>query len=149
MTYQMNRIPPKMPAQAYQTFGIVAPVSTHWREATCEEVDCPAYINGWSTHVDEATPLGEKQAHYIRREAKRSFTESKRPDGLTTFEFKSGQTCFRQHKARVEREELFVRRTGDHRGSPDGFRRVYDRPDQWVDDFATHQDEIARHNQRG
>lgn len=149
MTYEMNRIPPKMPVQGYKTYGIVAPLSTHWRAATCEDVDCPAYQMGWTTTVNEADPLGERQAHYIRRESGRSFTEAKRPDGLTDFAFRPGQTCFRQHKARVEREELFVMRTGDHRGSPDGFRRQYDRPDQWVDDFATHQEEIARLNQRG
>jgi hypothetical protein len=149
MTYQMNRVQPAMPVHAYKTYGIVAPISTHWRPATCAEVDCPAYMHGWQTHVDENSALGQKQAHYIRREAKRSFKESKRQDGLTTFSFPPGQVCFRQHKTRVEREELFVMRTGDHRGSPDGFRRTYDRPDQWADDFSAHQDEIARQQQRG
>lgn len=145
----LNRIPPAMPVQAYKTYGIVAPVATHWRAATCDEVACPAYQNGWDTHVNEADQLGQRQAHYIRREAKRSFTEARRPDGLTTFSFPPGQVCFRQHRTRIEREELFLMRTGDHRGSPDGVRRSYDRPDQWVDDFAEHQDAISRLNQRG
>jgi hypothetical protein len=149
MAYEVNRIEPKMPVHGYQTFGIVAPTSTHWQAATCAEVECAAHVNGWDTHVDESTPLGQRQAHYIRKEARRAYSESKRPDGLTTFSFKAGQTCFRQHRKRIEREELFVRRNGDHRGSPDGVRRTYDRPDQWVDDFATHQEEIARLNQRG
>lgn len=147
--YEPNRIQPSLPVQGYQTFQIVAPVSTHWRDATCDEVDCPAQQRGWTTTVDENTPLGQKQAHYIRRESKRSFTEEKRPDGLTSFKFSAGQTCFRQHKARMEREEIFVRRDGDWRGNPTQSRRRYDRPDQWVSDFAEHQDEIARHQQRG
>lgn len=147
--YTPNRIQPALPVHGYQTYQIVAPLSTHWRVATCEEVDCPALERGWTTTVDEQTNLGKKQAHYIRREAKRSFTEEKLPTGLTAFRFKPGQTCFRQHKTRVEREEIFVRRDGDWRGNPTQARRRYDRPDQWVDDFATHQEDIARHHERG
>lgn len=146
---RMNRIAPAMPVRAYQTFQIVAPVSTHWRPARCDEVDCPAYQRGWTTTVDEATELGQRQAHYIRREARRSFKESKRPDGLTSFHFPAGQTCFRPHKQRVERDEIFLRRDGDWRGNPTRQRRRYDRADQWVDDFATHQDTIVRLQQRG
>jgi hypothetical protein len=147
--YQPNRIQPNLPVHGYQTFQIVAPVSTHWRAATCEEADCLAMQRGWTTTVDEQTDLGKRQAHYIRREAKRSFVEEKRPDGLTAFKFKAGQNCFREHKVRVEREEIFVRRDGDWRGNPTQQRTRYDRADQWVSDFAEHQDNLARHQQRG
>lgn len=145
----MNRIEPVMPVQAYKTFQIVAPVATHWRVATCAEVNCSAYEMGWSTSVDESQELGQRQAHYIRHGARRSFTESRRPDGLTEFVFGAGQTCFRPHRTRVEREEIFLVRGGDHRGNPTGQRRTYERPDQWADDFAAHQDGIARAHQRG
>jgi hypothetical protein len=144
----INRIQPAMPVEAYKTFGIVAPVSTHWRAATCTEVHCPAEEFGWTTTVDESTDLGQKQAHYIRREAKRSFKESKRPDGMTDFVFSAGQRCFRQHRTRLEREELFLARGGDWRGSTSPTAR-YDRADQWVDDFAEHQDGLAEVQRRG
>ena len=89
-----GRIPPALPPGAFRTYQIAAPLRTHWRPATCAEYECDAYLHGWTSLIDERTELGQAQAHYIRREAGRRFTEERRPDGLTEFSFEAGQQGF-------------------------------------------------------
>lgn len=146
----MNRMDPLMPAAAYQTYQILAPVETHWRDATCAEVACPHHERGWITRVHEGDALGQAQAGYIRHRAGRVFTEARTPDGLTQFTFKPGQRCFAQHRIRLDRPEFFVRRGGDWRGDPFGERPfVHSSAADWVDDFATHQQKIADTIEKG
>lgn len=139
----INRIQPQMPAHAYTTYEILAPAATHFRVGTCDEAGCLAQRHGWTTTVDETTDLGARQAHYIRRQSGRRFVES-REAGLTVFTFEAGQKCFATHKVNLERPELYVVRGGDFRGNPRGEVRRHSRPDSWVNDFAEHQDRIAR-----
>jgi hypothetical protein len=147
----MNRIEPQLPADAYKTYAIVAPKSTHFVPATCEQVDCAHYLHGWQSVIDETTELGQRQAHYIRKESGRAFRERRREDGLTVFFFEAGQPCFdaQRHQRRLDRPELYIVRDGDHRGNPRGTaQRQHVRPADWVEDFAEHQqglaDEIAK-----
>lgn len=148
MHRRLFRIDPKMPPTSYKTYQILAPTATHWRPATCAEVDCAAYLHGWSTTVDESTELGAKQAHHIRRESGRGFTEDRTYGGLTTFFFEPGQRCFRasEHKAQV-RPEHYLIRPGDWRdlGEP----RRLGSAQSWVDDFGEHQQRVADEIQRG
>ena len=145
------RIEPALPAQAYQTYAVLAPLSTHWRVASCAEVDCSAHANGWSTTVDEATELGQRQAYYIRYRAGRSFTEHRGETGLTVFDFPAGQSCFATdgHRISLERDEIFIRRGGDWRWAEPGSTYRHTRPELWVEDFADHQDRIATAIERG
>jgi len=139
------RIVPQLGASAYKSYRIVAPLATHWRPATCDEVACPSHLNGWQTAVDEATDLGQRQARYIRRDSARGFSEARRADGLTVFTFTAGQQCFTQHQTRLDREERFLVTGGDWRGNPLGTPRVeHTKPEFWVEDFAEHQDSLAR-----
>lgn len=141
---QPFRIVPRLPASAVKTYQLLAPVRTHFRPAMCADVDCAAYLRGWETRVDESTDLGARQAHYIRREARRRYVETRERSGLTVFVFEAGQSCFRQHRSALERQPLYVVRDGDWRGNPRGTEpRIHDRPDDWVDDFATHQGRIV------
>lgn len=130
---RVNRFTPGLPVQAMETYAIDAPKATHFRPATCREVDCEQHISGWKTVVDERTDLGAKQAHYIRKESGRSFSEDREVDGLTTFLFEPGQTCFRQHEARLDRPEIFSLRGGDWRGATTE-RRVLP-AHGWVDEM--------------
>lgn len=149
-TEQGMRIVPEAPPAMYQTFQIAAPVASHWRDATCEQVGCPAYLNGWRTVIDERTDLGQAQAHYIRHDRTRRHREERMPDGLTAFTFEQGQTCFDAHKARVERPELFVVRGGDWRGNPTRVEpRLHKNPDFWVEEFSENQDRVATVIERG
>ncbi|MFC5834655.1 hypothetical protein [Nonomuraea insulae] len=138
----VSRITPQLPVHAFQTYQVIAPPSTHWRTATCAEADCPAYLQGWKSLIDESTDLGQKQAHYIRREARRRYTERRDEAGLTVFEFEAGQRCFAPHQVRLDRPEVYLVRAGDWRGNPNGQIRRYDRSDQWVYDFSAHQERI-------
>jgi hypothetical protein len=140
------RVPPALPVQAMKTYTISAPLSTHWHPVTCAEADCDAYVHGWRSFIDESAELGQRQAHYIRRESGRRFTEVRNEHGITEFTFEAGQTCFysADHRARSERPERYIVRGGDWRGNPTGERRVHSGPDPWLDDFQTHQERIRR-----
>lgn len=147
----LSRLAPQLPAGAYTTYRVVAPLKTHFRAATCEEAACPQMAHGWRSIVDESTNLGQMQAHFIRRESGRSFKQDRQPDGLTVFTFAAGQRCFQQHRLRIEeRPEIFLRQGGDWRGNPLGVPRYrHTRPEHWQEDFALHQDKLAERQARG
>lgn len=120
---------------------IAAPRSTHWRPATCAEVDCPQHVHGWRTVVDVSTELGQRQAHYIRRESGRRFTETQTGPTFWQFDFEPGQSCFGQHSARTEMPHIFAMRPNTlERSTP----RIHSGSDAWLDDFATHQESLRR-----
>lgn len=146
----MNIIEPNMPASAYKTYRISLPTATHWVEVSCEEAECPHYRDGWRTLVDERTDLGQKQAHYIRKESGRGFTEERTPIGGTAFLFRPGQPCFTKHRVRGERPEIFLVQGGDFRGNPLRIPTVrHKRPEDWVEDFALHQEKVSSILERG
>lgn len=145
-------LPRKAGPEAYKTYGIASPRATHWRPATCAEVECTNWVHGFTVRCDLRTQLGVDQARYIRDKAGRHFTHTFSDEGrVITFIFPAGQQCFAQHEVPLGRPALFVVRNGDHRGPGRRplERRTYDRPDQWVDDFATHQDRLATAAARG
>ena len=87
-------------------FKILRPVGSHWQEATCEEVSCTQHERGWTTLIDETTNIGQARAHYIRTQSGRHFSvrrEGGALDGLTAFDFPSGQRCFRPHHRPLEK----------------------------------------------
>ena len=141
----MNRATPAMPVEQYVTWQVTSPIGPggFWRPATCEEVDCVNHLQGWVSKIDESTPLGQQQAAFIRADRSRRHTEERGPDQLTWFRFPAGQDCFQtdQHQIRNSRPPLFIVRGGDWRAQTSP-ARVYDRDDQWVDDFANHQQRL-------
>lgn len=136
------RVQPAGPAVAYRTFQVSRPLTTHFRKATCAEVGCDAWCNGWITRVQNP-----EQADYIRRHSGRTFEETE----LGVFWFAAGQTCFGAdgHRAPLEREAIYIARGGDHRGNPTGERRVHATPADWVDEFSEHQDWLKTLQERG
>lgn len=140
---ELFRIAPGLPVQAMKTYAIASPISTHYRDGTCEEAGCLAHQHGWQTNVDESTELGQRQAHYIRKLSGRRFTERRTELGLTAFTFEAGQKCFATHKVPLERPELYLVHGGDWRGRIGPVHR-HSGPDAWVNDFGEHQDRIAR-----
>lgn len=145
-----SRIQPRLPVQAVKTYQVLTPVHTHFRAATCAEVDCPQHLHGWQTPIDESTELGQQQAWYIRNQSGRRYTENRDLlPGVTVFAFQAGQRCFAQHKARLDRPELFLVRDGDWRGNPTGNKRQHTRPEDWVEDFATNQQQLADQLEKG
>lgn len=145
---QMNRVEPLMPAAAYKTFEIAAPASTHFRPATCAEVDCPHYLNGWRVRVEGLPP---EMVHTAKTSGRR-FRELRVAESETWLVFEAGQSCFQasQHRTRLDRPELFVVRDGDHRGNPRGTKaRLHQRPEHWTEQFAEHQQGLADAHQKG
>lgn len=141
------RISPPIGPQHYTTYRILAPFDTHWRKATCEEVNCPAFMNGWRTTIDERGDRGAAQAYYIRRNSGRSFTEERTPDGLTAFTFTAGQPCFSRdtHRIKLDRPEEYFRLGGDYRGNPGRIAPYrHTRPDLWVEDMSENQERLRR-----
>jgi hypothetical protein len=147
----MTAIPPRLPILAYDTFEVRAPLATHFRPATCAEADCPAHLKGWTSRIDETTELGQQQAHYIRKQSGRRFTETRETAGLTVFAFESGQTCFATGKHRVRLEgkpEIYLVRQGHWQGARQPARKHANGAD-WLEQFATHQDRLKTLIDRG
>lgn len=144
---QPFRIAPAAPVTAFQTYELRAPAATHWRKASCKEVECAGYREGWRTIV----PVDSPQAQYIRAHSGRSFTEHTMIDLLTEFTFPPGQQCFAAdgHRVPLERDPLYIVRGGDWRGNPTGMLRRHQRAEHWVEDFGEHQLKVARQIERG
>jgi hypothetical protein len=141
----VNRIDPAMPVGAYQTYSITAPRDAAV-VAACEQVACPAWLNGWDSVIDERTELGQQQAAYIRGQSRRTFREMKTDAGLTVFRFEAHQRCFEEHRTRPE---IYLVRDGDHRGNPTGRTRQHTRPADWVEDMTENQGRIVDLQQKG
>lgn len=140
-------IVPALPSQHFKTYEIIAPLQTHFRKATCAEVECPGYVNGWVTRV----PVGSQAEQYIRSGSSgRRFTEttgsSQLNEGVAEFRFFPGQQCFASDKHRVplEREPFYIARGGDARGNPLRERVVHTRAEHWQEDFAGHLDKVRQ-----
>lgn len=142
----LNRIEPIGPVQAYKTYAVHSPLASHFKEVPCQAVDCNAYAHGWLTMVDVATDLGRQQAGYIRNHSGRSFVVSELGT-MVTFTFPPGQQCFQTHRAALEREPICSVRGGDWRAVTTPPRQM--RADDWVDDFANHQDRLKTRVERG
>ena len=153
-----SHFPPALAASEMKTYRIAAPLRTHWRRASCMEYQCEAFLHGWTTVVDESTPIGERQAHYIRHDKSRRHREFRLDSGLTEFTFEPGQQGFAsmvaeldhsRHMVRADVPERYLVLGGDFRGNPRGEYREHANADDWQDDFQTHQDKIADLARRG
>lgn len=145
-----GRIENRNPSRAMQTFQIIAPKETHTRVATCEEVECRAYLNGWKMQIDLGTELGQRQAHYIKYSSGRAYTVESQREGLVTLLFKPDQPCFTEHRVRLARPEIFRVKGGDYRGNPlKTPTRTHKKPEHWVEEFAINQDRLKTAIERG
>jgi hypothetical protein len=148
------RIPPKLPVQAMKTYGLAAPQATHYRRASCREVDCPNYANGWRSGFDVTDPEKAEAVRLIREFSGRLFTvqELAGPDGRVAnvvLTFGPGQECFQQHRIALERDPILYVRDGDWRGNDTGRKMIHANNVDWVDDFGEHQEKVAERVARG
>jgi hypothetical protein len=150
MNRPTKRIPNRMAPQHLVTFQITAPKSTHTRKASCEEVRCLMYANGWRMKIDLGTDLGQKQAYYIKYQSGRSFKKVAVDGTMVTLEFAASQPCFKEHRVRTDLPEIYRVKGGDNRGNPlKTPTRVHKKPEFWVEEFAENQDRIARIQKKG
>lgn len=143
---ELNRAEPNLPAHAYQSFSIKAPVSTHWRSASCAEVSCPKHLNGWRVRVEGLPP----ELLHAARKSGRRYVEQPVAEGETWLVFEAGQPCFQAatHRVRVQRPELFLVRGGDWRQSYGAARR-HTRPELWVEEFQENQQRLVDAKRQG
>src|SRR5258708_14797613 len=52
----LMRVMPALAAEHVKTFQMTQPLATHWRPASCDEVGCPNYLNGWRVRVEGLDP---------------------------------------------------------------------------------------------
>ena len=144
---KMNRITPEGRVQDYRTFQILAPQSTHRRPATCAEVDCPAYLNGWRVRVEGLPP----EMLHTAKTSGRKYTEVHVAEGETWLHFEAGQSCFKtaQHSLPLDRQEIFIARDGDWRGNPTGNVRKHTKPEFWLEEMNENQGRLADLHQKG
>lgn len=159
---QPHRLTPKLPASGFKTYNISMPAETHHRPATCAESECPAHLRGWVTIL----PAGSDLISVLKTSGRRyrehrdhlplavvrqmpghedDTADLSIGEGLVAFYFEPGQSCFQEstHTVPLERPALYVVRDGDWRGNPRRTPpRVHTRPEDWVEDFAGHQDRL-------
>lgn len=142
---------PAGPAHAYETFQIATPRGPEYqRAATCEEVQCEHWLNGWVTRV----PADSDLEYLIRKErSRRPWTLEQRDESTVSFTYGAGTPCFRASTHRVnvrpDLPQLFVVRGGDWRGNPTGARRVHQRPDDWVENLQESTESLRETIERG
>lgn len=143
----MNRIKPMGQPQDYRTFQITSPLSTHWRPATCADVDCPHYLNGWRVRVEGLDP----KMLYAAQTSGRKYTELHVAENENWLVFEAGQSCFRasQHKKLLDRQEIFIARDGDWRGNPTGRVRKHTRPEFWIEDMQENNASVQKRLEQG
>jgi hypothetical protein len=145
----VNRLAPKLPSRMYKTFQIASPLATHYRVATCAEVECEAYTKGWT--YKKADLIAENLLYLVTHAGKRYRETSIDEGGEIYLVFEPGQVCFqaRAHRVSLERPELYLSGRGDYRSYSARNANRYDRADQWVESFAEHQEIINRVIQEG
>lgn len=141
----INRFEPQLPVQSMKTYAIVAPKTTV--PATCADVGCEHYLNGWRLRIDS---LPADLVHAATHSG-RKFERLDVAEGETWLVFEAGQPCFRAAEhVRVMQvdDDRFGVVAGDWRGYL-GVIRKHTRAEDWVDDFAAHQDALATRLEQG
>lgn len=149
--FNHNNIIPAAGPEHYKSYSMRSPIKTHWRQATCEEYECEAFLVGFITTVDLNTELGQRQYDYLIHDRERSYSMQRVSMTMVKFIYGPGNRCFSSgdHRVPVGRPPRLLVVGGDWRGNPRREVRVHTRVEDWVDDSRNHQDKIARLIQRG
>lgn len=142
----VDRIEPVGLPGAYQTYAVKSPLTTHYVPATCEEVRCEDYLNGWMVKLPGLSP----QLIHAAKNAGRHYREIEIEHGVMALVFEAGQPCFRAstHRKPNGRPEIFIKRKGDFRTPRSPVTR-FKRAEDWRDDFGEHQERLADQVNRG
>lgn len=116
-------------------YALSKPISTHRRPASCEEVNCKHWRQGWQMHIMEGTPVGDRQKHLVKLSGRKFVRTQESPTNFL-YTFEAGQTCFGAHSVPIERPAIYLVRQGA------GPVKQHVNPEDWVDDFSTHLDKI-------
>jgi hypothetical protein len=114
------------------TYQASFPKASHWRSATCAEVDCPQYLMGWVTKVI----VGSDMEGYIKADRTRKYKVVNQGE-INEYYFEAGQQCFRGeagvHYKKLERGAWLTKdATNRH---PLFLERIAMEPEKWMDEF--------------
>lgn len=146
------RIKPLLPAHEMKTFEIRQPIATHFREATCQEVECKGFREDMRVEFDLTIPQQVHDANWLRNKSGLRFTYVQTGTKVL-FIVPSGQRCLasmvRPHRVPLERDPLMIVRGGDWRGNPrrEGMRHTS--PESFVDHWASDLDRLATEREKG
>ena len=144
----LNRPVPRAPAHAYKSYSWRQPLETHFRRVRCADVQCNDYAYGWITVVDTATELGQRQYDYLSHDQTRNPVIDRAGDTLVSFTYPPGNEGFdgpkHEHYRPIGYEPIMLVHGGDWRGNPRRTEPRIMRAADWIDDFATHQERLAR-----
>jgi hypothetical protein len=136
------------PEGAFVSFGMRAPLRTHFIELPCAVAQCYRYVHGWTTILD---PGREEHLifiqHIVSGRSERRYTRGENtPEGYMQFHFTPGQPCFQNsHFERDwERPELYVVRQGDYRTPHNQRDPKAMSPDNWLEAFAKNQNALVK-----
>lgn len=113
------------------------------RRATCEEVDCVWFRDGFGTRVDESTPDGARLGARLRLDPTRPAPQEWREGAHTVFAWPAGTPCLSADQHVIETMQLYL--VKPHRRGVRGHVRAED----WVDEFGTNQQNLAEIRARG
>jgi hypothetical protein len=140
-------IMPKAGPESYKSYSWRQPLNTHFRKVTCEEARCKQFTRGWVTMVDTATELGQRQYHYLTHDTSRKYTLDQ-IGTMASFTYPPGQQPFagpaHEHRKPIGYDPIMLVHGGDFRGNPRRTPPVVMKAADFVDDFATHLDRLAR-----
>jgi hypothetical protein len=136
------------PVRSMRTFQIDQPLSTHYRVATCAEVDCPDRAGGWRMGFDLSDPERLAAARWIRDHGGRRYTHEI-IDGKIVMTFAAGQNCFKAHRVPLDREPFYVVRGGDFRGNPEKIYFQHRSADSFIDQWESDLDRLNAIRERG
>lgn len=123
------------PQSLSRTYRLARPLRTHWRRASCEEVRCPNFLNGFMVHKEALT--GQQQS--ALEHSGRPFQMLPKAEGETYYVFAAGTPCLRHNSHRVQndRPELYL--------VQHGLRPVERREsDGWINDSGEHLERVRR-----
>ena len=130
--------------QRTNTYQATWPKSSHWRKATCEEVDCPHFLMGWVTKV----LIGSDMDDYIREVSKSRKYKVVREGELNAYYFDAGQQCFGgeagTHHKKLERGAWLTKNAATR--NPKFLEQVAMESERWIDEFneEAHRSNIRR-----
>lgn len=145
-THETSRPEPALPAHLMETHQIAAPLATHWRPASCEEVGCLQFHHGWMIPITGLDDGDMWQLEHCGRRYRHMEVEGHGP----VYVYEPGQPCFRshEHRIRLDRPELFVVRGGDWRTTvrqsiKAGQFTRFSGADAWMDHLHGRMDQIT------
>ncbi len=138
----------------FKSYSASAPLHSHWRQATCEEFECDAFVHGSVVTADLSTDLGQRQYEYLKHDRTRRCSMQQVSQYIVKFVYGPGNDCFEPvrstHRVPFGRPPFYLVAEGDFRGNPRGTPvRVHRCVEDWVDDWANHTDKLANLRQRG